>query len=218
MRRHHWKERPEISKMAKFENDTCLASKGITPLIKLRKFTDVGEIVGASLCPRHTNVSKISRPWGAAYIFISFQQITSQLGNSTNFKAIFSVVSTDFSIFTIICRNRRLRQIIDQLATDKSRYFAITVLTNCFIIRSPSLFFNEYRREAKRFSFFYARAFARRRKAWFRLHMSRIVFARKQLDDIPHEQTTICRQLFTGHVVDFRPMKREKVCIKWKFF
>ena len=33
--------------------------------------------------------------------------------------------------------------------TDKSRYFAITEFHNCFIIRSPSLFFNEYLREAK---------------------------------------------------------------------
>ena len=35
----------------------------------------------------------------------------------------------------------RLRQIIDLRDTDKSRYFAITEFNNCFIIRSPSLFF-----------------------------------------------------------------------------
>ena len=33
------------------------------------------------------------------------------------------------------------RSIIDLLATDKSRYFAITEYNNCFVIRSPSLFF-----------------------------------------------------------------------------
>ena len=33
-----------------------------------------------------------------------------------------------------------LRQIIDQLATDKSRYFPITKFNNCFIIRSPFFF------------------------------------------------------------------------------
>ena len=38
---------------------------------------------------------------------------------------------------------------IDLRDTDKSRYFAITEFNNCFIIRSPSLFFNEYPREAK---------------------------------------------------------------------
>ena len=32
-------------------------------------------------------------------------------------------------------------QIIDMRDTDKSRYFSITEFNNCFIIRSPSLFF-----------------------------------------------------------------------------
>ena len=31
-----------------------------------------------------------------------------------------------------------------------------------------------------------------------------------QLDGIAHEQTIICRQLFAGHVVGSRPMKRKK--------
>ena len=39
---------------------------------------------------------------------------------------------------------------IDLLATDKSRYFAITK----FNYRSPSLFFKEYLREAKRSAIF----------------------------------------------------------------
>ena len=52
---------------------------------------------------------------------------------------------------SIICPSRRLRQIIIDLRdTEKSRYFAITEFNNCFIIRSPSLFFNEYLREGKR--------------------------------------------------------------------
>ena len=42
------------------------------------------------------------------------------------------------------------------------------------------------------------------------LRMSRIVFAAKQLNDIAHKRTIICRQLFTGHVVGSRPMKRKK--------
>ena len=47
---------------------------------------------------------------------------------------------------SIICRSRRLRQIIDLRDTDKSRYFAITKFNNCFISRSPSLFsyFNHF--------------------------------------------------------------------------
>ena len=38
---------------------------------------------------------------------------------------------------SIISRSRRLRQIIDLRDTDKSRYFALTDINNCFIIRSP---------------------------------------------------------------------------------
>ena len=34
-----------------------------------------------------------------SYIFVSFQQITFKLGNFTNLKALFSVVSTDFPFF-----------------------------------------------------------------------------------------------------------------------
>ena len=47
---------------------------------------------------------------------------------------------------SIICRSRRLRQIIGLRDTDKSRYFAIHEFNNCFIIRSPSLFsyFNHF--------------------------------------------------------------------------
>jgi len=42
--------------------------------------------------------------------------------------------------------------------------------------------------------------------------MSRILFAGKwQLDDIANEQTIICRQLFAGQVVGFRPMKKKKI-------
>ena len=45
----------------------------------------------------------------------------------------------------------------------------------------------------------------KRRKAWFRLR----ICSKTQLDDIAHEQTITCRQLFAGHVVGFRPMKRK---------
>ena len=38
--------------------------------------------------------------------------------------------------------------------TYKSRYFAITKFNNCFIIRSPSLFFKECLWEAKRSAIF----------------------------------------------------------------
>ena len=41
-------------------------------------------------------------------------------------------------------------------------------------------------------------------------HVQKIICSQTQLDGIAHEQTIICRQLFTGHVVGSRPMKRKK--------
>ena len=37
-----------------------------------------------------------------------------------------------------------------------------------------------------------------------------IICSQTLLDSIAHEQTIICRQLFSGHVVGSRPMKRKK--------
>ena len=41
-------------------------------------------------------------------------------------------------------------------------------------------------------------------------HEQNVICSQTLLDGIGHEQTIICRQLFAGHVVDFRPMKRKK--------
>ena len=41
-------------------------------------------------------------------------------------------------------------------------------------------------------------------------HEQNSICSQKQLNDIAHEQTIICRQLFAGHVVGSRPMKRKK--------
>ena len=49
----------------------------------------------------------------------------------------------------------------------------------------------------------------KKEKEWFHLRMSRILSA-AQLNDIAHEQTIIYRQLFVGHVVRSRPMKKKK--------
>ena len=62
---------------------------------------------------------------------------------------------------SIICRSRRLRPIIDLWDTDKSRYFGISEFNNCFISRSPSLFFSEYLRKAKLSAIFHARVIAK---------------------------------------------------------
>ena len=41
-------------------------------------------------------------------------------------------------------------------------------------------------------------------------HEQNSICSPKKLNDIAHEQTIICRQLFAGHVVGSRPMKRKK--------
>ena len=40
-------------------------------------------------------------------------------------------------------------------------------------------------------------------------HEQNSICSQKQLNDIAHEHTIICRQLFAGHVVGSRPMKRK---------
>ena len=41
------------------------------------------------------------------------------------------------------------------------------------------------------------------------MHDQNIICSQTQLDDIAHEQTITCRQLFAGHVVGSPPMKRK---------
>ena len=42
------------------------------------------------------------------------------------------------------------------------------------------------------------------------MNVQNIICSQTQLDGIAHEKTIICRQLFAGHVVGCRPMKRKK--------
>ena len=42
-------------------------------------------------------------------------------------------------------------------------------------------------------------------------HEQNSICSQKQLNDIAHEHTIICRQLFAGHVVGSRPMKRNRM-------
>ena len=42
------------------------------------------------------------------------------------------------------------------------------------------------------------------------MHVQNIICSQTQLDGIVHEQTIICRRLFAGHMVGYRPMKRKK--------
>ena len=45
-------------------------------------------------------------------------------------------------------------------------------------------------------------------------HLQNIICSQTQLDGIGHEQAIICRQLFPGHVVGSRPVKRKKNVIQ----
>ena len=101
-------------------------------------------------------------------------------------------------------------QIIDLRDSGKSRYFAITEFNNCFIIRSPSLFFNEYPRHAKRSAFSHKSDRKRRKSVVSFTHEQNIICSQTQLKAISHEQTIVCRQLFEGHVVGSRPIKGKK--------
>ena len=93
IRRHHWKERYKINKIAKFESDLLKTYEDIA----LQTFVWWGAGGGGKFVPLfpHTNVCNFSTL--RRYIFISFQQVTFKFGNFPNFKALFSVVSTDFS-------------------------------------------------------------------------------------------------------------------------
>ena len=49
---------------------------------------------------------------------------------------------------------------------------------NSFVIRSASLFFNEYLRRSETICHFHAKAIARRRKGWFHFRMSGMISGR----------------------------------------
>ena len=102
---------------------------------------------------------------------------------------------------------------------DKSQYFVITEVSNCLIIRSPSLFFKGISSGSKAICHFHTRAIARWRETWFHLciHEPNIFCSQTKLDDIVHEQTIFCRQLFVGHMVGSRQWKGRKICNKWLF-
>ena len=106
----------------------------------------------------------------------------------------------------IICLSLQLRQIIDLWDTDKSPYFAITEVNNCFIIRLPNLFsyFNHFLATQRSDLSFFSQEHGSI------THEQNIICSNTCLDGTMHEQTIICRQLFAGHMVGSRPMKRKE--------
>ena len=116
----------------------------------------------------------------------------------------------DLSVVSRSIISRSRGGVIDLWDTDKSRYFAITEFNNCFIIRWLSLFFKEYLREAKRSAIFTREQLQEGESVVSFTHEQNSICSQKQLNDIAHEHTIICRQLFAGHVVGSRPVKRKK--------
>ena len=100
---------------------------------------------------------------------------------------------------------------VHRVESDKSRYFAITEFSNCFIIWSTCISLG-----SKAICHFHAR-----RKAWVLLCMSRILFAAKhqsqtQLDNVAHSS----RPLFVGSYLQVTwwargQWKERKICLKW---
>ena len=83
-------------------------------------------------------------------------------------------------------------------------------LMNIFGKRGDLFFFffsrksDRIKKEGEKHSFIYAWA-----EYYFSQTLSQTL-SQTQLDDIAHEQTIICRQLFAGHMVGCRPMKKKK--------
>ena len=97
--------------------------------------------------------------------------------------------------------------------TDKSRYFAITKFNNCFIIQSLSLFFKEYLEKRSYLPFSLKSNRNKEKSTVSFLHQQNFICSQTsqtKLDDSAHEQNIICRQLFAGHEVSSRLMKRKK--------
>ena len=103
-----------------------------------------------------------------------------------------------------------MRQIIDERDTGKSWYFAITEFSNCLIIRSPSLLFHEYLREAFIFTQDRSQKGKKRGLISFTAHEQKIILSQTQFNDIAHEQVIFCWQLFAGHVMGSWQTKRKK--------
>ena len=113
---------------------------------------------------------------------------------------------------SIISQRRRLRQIIDLRDTDKSRYFAITKFNSLLLYHSVTEFVFLMNILGKRSELpFSCKSDRKKEKSTVSFtHVQNIICSQTQLDGIAHEQTIICRQLFAGHVVGSRPMKRKK--------
>ena len=101
-------------------------------------------------------------------------------------------------------------QIILMCDTGKSQNFAITEFNNNIILvlsfdHQVCLLMNIFGKQSNLLFFTQERS----HMVLFTLEQN-IICSQTQLDNIAHEDTIICRQLFAGHVVGFQPIKRKK--------
>ena len=106
----------------------------------------------------------------------------------------------------VASRSIQMRQITDLQDTDESQYFAITEFK--LFYHSITEFVLNYLQSNLLVSY---KSDRKKEKSVVSFtHEHTITCSQTELADIAHEQTIICRQLFTGHLVDSRPMKRKK--------
>ena len=95
IRRHQWKERPKISKIAKFESELLKTNR--YSFSKSRNFTDVCMVGGTNLPPLPPPPASCKRLQTLLnYIFARVRRFTFRFSNFTNFKALIPVQSRDF--------------------------------------------------------------------------------------------------------------------------
>ena len=90
---------------------------------------------------------------------------------------------------------------IDMRDTDKLKYFVIIEFNNCFISQSLNSFFTEHSRKWSDLPFSCKNEPKKEKRMVCFMHEQNVICSQTQLDDIAHEQTSICRQLFAGHLV-----------------
>ena len=75
-------------------------------------------------------------------------------------------------------------------------------------------FFKEYLREEKKSAIFTKSDCNKEKSVVSFTHKQNIICSPTKLDDSAHEQTIICKHLFSGHAVSSQPMKRKKY-LQW---
>ena len=108
--------------------------------------------------------------------------------------------------------NKSIREILA-----KPRYFAITEFNNCFSLSFDHqvCFLMNISSGSEAICHYSRKSDCKKEKSVISFtHVQNTIYSQTQLDDIAHEKTIICRQLFAGHVVGFRPMNLHRMMIK----